>query len=253
MIKIGCAAYSYRDYLQDGRMSYEDFIEEAHRLGLDGVELTLYWLPSDESAYFRKLKRLALFRGLPISCAGISTNFCNPDPSEREKAVRSVERGLDIAHELGAPCLRVFAGYIPEGHTVADATDWTVQALKKCAHIAENTGVVIAVENHGGVTARADNVVKIIEGVGSAWVRVNLDLGNYIESTYEEIAKTLPYAVHLHAKVSVGGDGKLDYRKIRTILEEGDYNGFLSIEYEEEEDSKTGVPDFARHLFTLFR
>ena len=253
MIKIGCAAYSYRGYLQDGRMSYGDFIEEAYQLGLDGVELTLYWLPSEEPAYFRKLKRLALSRGLPMSCAGISTNFCNPDPPEREKAVRSVEKGLNIAQELSAPCLRVFAGYVPEGYTVAEATEWTVQSLRKCAHVAENIGIVVAVENHGGVTAKADNVIRIVERVDSPWVRLNLDLGNYRESTYEEIGKTVPYAVHLHAKVSVARDGKLDYRKIKAILERGGYNGFLSIEYEEKEDSKTGVPEFARHLFNLFR
>ncbi len=105
MIKIGCAAYSYREYLKDGRMSYEDFIEEAYRIGLDGVELTLYWLPSKDPSYFRKLRWLSLLRGLPISGAGTSTNFCNPDISERKRAEKSVEEGLDIAHELGAPCL----------------------------------------------------------------------------------------------------------------------------------------------------
>ena len=253
MIKIGCAAYSYRQYLEDGRMSYEDFIEEAHHLQLDGVELTLYWLPSDESAYLRKLKRLALFRGLPISCAGISTNFCTPEPSEREKAARSVEKGLEIARELGSPCLRIFGGYVPEGYTVADTTEWVVQALKSCVSFAEDRGVVIAMENHGGITARADNVAKIVDDVGSPWVRINLDLGNYRESTYEEIAKTLPYAVHLHAKVSVARGGKLDYQKVKEILEKGGYNGFLSIEYEEKEDPKKGVPEFARNLFSLFR
>ena len=123
MIKIGCAAYSYREYFKEGKMGYEDFIEEAHRIGLDGVELTLYWLPSKSESYFRKIKRLALFRGLPISCAGISTNFCNPDIAEREKAVESVREGLKIAHELGAPCLRVFGGYVPEGHTEAEANE----------------------------------------------------------------------------------------------------------------------------------
>lgn len=253
MIKIGCAAYSYREYLEDGRMSYEDFIEEGHSLQLDGVELTLYWLPSDESVYLRKLKRLALFRGLPISCAGISTNFCMPEPSEREKAVRSVEKGLEIARELGAPCLRVFGGYVPEGYTVADATEWVVQALESCVSFAEDSGVVIAMENHGGITARADNVAKIVDDVSSPWVRINLDLGNYRESTYEEIAKTVPYTVHLHAKVSVAGGGKLDYQKVKAILDRQGYNGFLSIEYEEKEDPKKGVPEFARNLFSLFR
>ncbi|MCX8183505.1 MAG: sugar phosphate isomerase/epimerase [Crenarchaeota archaeon] len=252
MIKIGCAAYSYRDYLKDGRMSYEDFIEEVYKIGLDGVEMTLYWLPSREPSYFRNLKRIALSRGLPISCAGISTNFCNPDPREREKMIKTVEEGLGIARELGAPALRVFGGHVPEGYSEEQAIRWTVEALSRCITYAEENGIVIALENHGGVTARADNVVRIVESVGSPWLRVNLDLGNYKESMYEDIAKTVPYAVHIHGKVSVSENIKVDYEKIRRILGDNSYNGFISIEYEEKEDPKKGVPEFAKYLLRMF-
>jgi len=252
MIKIGCAAYSYRDYLKDGRMSYEDFIEEAHNIGLDGVEMTLYWLPSREPQYFRNLKRIALSRGLPISCAGISTNFCNPDPMERERMIKTVEEGASIARELGAPALRVFGGYVPEGYFEEQAILWTIGALRRCVKYAEENGVVIALENHGGITARADSVIRIIEGVDSPWLRVNLDLGNYRESTYEDIAKTVPYAVHVHGKVSVSENIRVDYEKVKRILEDEGYNGFISIEYEEKEDPKKGVREFARYLLRLF-
>jgi len=252
MIKIGCAAYSYREYLKDGRMSYEDFIEESHRLRLDGIEMTLYWVSSKELSYYRNLKRLSLLRGLPISCAGISTNFCNPDISEREKQVRSVEEGLNMAHQLGASCLRVFGGYVPQGYSETEATRWVVESLKSSVRYAEDRGVVIALENHGGVTARADNVVNIVKGVDSPWFGVNLDLGNYKESTYDEIAKTIPYTVHIHGKVSLAEGVELDYQRIKKILRDGGYNGFLSIEYEEKEDAKTGVPRFAEYLFGLF-
>jgi sugar phosphate isomerase/epimerase len=252
MIKIGCAAYSYREYLKDGRMGYEDFIEEAHRIGLDGVELTLYWLPSKEASYFRNLKRLALFRGLPISCAGISTSFCNPDAEERAKAIEGVKEGLEIARQLGAPCLRAFAGHVPEGHTKEEAMGWLINSLRSCVEYAEESGVVIAMENHGGITSEADDVVRIVEEVGSPWLRVNLDLGNYRGPIYEEIEKTVPYAVHIHAKVSAAGDIKVDYQRVKRILESAGYNGFLSIEYEEKEDPKIGVPRFAKHLLELF-
>jgi sugar phosphate isomerase/epimerase len=252
MIKIGCAAYSYRDYLKDGRMSYEDFIEEAYKIGLDGVEMTLYWLPSKEPAYLRNLKRIALSQGLYISCAGISTNFCSPDPLERERMIRAVEEGLRIARELGAPALRVFGGYVPEGYSEKQAAQWVVEALSRCITYAEENGVVIALENHGGVTTRADNVVRIVESVDSPWLRVNLDLGNYKESTYGDIAKTIPYTVHIHGKVSVSGNTKVDYEKIKRILVENGYNGFISIEYEEKEDPKIGVPEFAKYLLRLF-
>jgi len=253
MIKIGCAAYSYREYLKDGRMSYEDFISEAYRIGLDGVELTLYWLPSKEPSYFRNLRRLSLMRGLPISCVGISTNFCNPDVSERRRRIKSVEEGLDIAHELGSPCLRVFGGYVPEGYTEAEAAGWVIESLKSCVSYAEDKGVVIALENHGGITARANNVVNIVKGVDSPWFGVNLDLGNYKESTYDEIDKTVPYAVHIHGKISLSEGAKLDYQRIKQILENRGYNGFISIEHEEKDDAKIGVPRFAKYLLNLFR
>jgi len=233
-------------------MSYEDFIEESHRLRLDGIEMTLYWVSSKELSYYRNLKRLSLLRGLPISCAGISTNFCNPDISEREKQVRSVEEGLNMAHQLGASCLRVFGGYVPQGYSETEATRWVVESLKSSVRYAEDRGVVIALENHGGVTARADNVVNIVKGVDSPWFGVNLDLGNYKESTYDEIAKTIPYTVHIHGKVSLAEGVELDYQRIKKILRDGGYNGFLSIEYEEKEDAKTGVPRFAEYLFGLF-
>ncbi|MBO3798001.1 MAG: sugar phosphate isomerase/epimerase family protein [Thermoproteota archaeon] len=252
MIKIGCAAYSYREYLKDGRMSYEDFIEEAYKIGLDGVEMTLYWLPSRESGYFKKLKRIALSRGLPISCAGISTNFCNPDPLERERIIKAVEEGAIIARELGAPALRIFGGYVPEGYSEEQALMWTIEGLKRCVKYAEENGVVIALENHGGITARADSVIRIVESVGSPWLRVNLDLGNYRESTYEDIAKTVPYAVHIHGKVSISENMKVDYERVKRILEDNGYNGFISIEYEEKEDPKIGVCKFAKYLLKIF-
>ena len=253
MIKIGCAAYSYRDYLKDGKMSYEDFIEEAHRIGLDGVELTLYWLPTKESSYLMKLKRTALYHGLPISGVGVATNFCTTSKSEIEKSIETAKEGIDIAYKLGAPCIRVFGGYVPEGYTVDEAVELVAKNVEPLLSYAEDRGVVLALENHGGITARADTVIKIVEKINSPWFRVNLDLGNYREDTYNEIAKTVPYAVHMHAKVSVPGKFKLDYNRIKDIILSKGYNGFISIEYEEREDAKTGVPKFAKYLFDVFR
>ncbi|MEM3465139.1 MAG: sugar phosphate isomerase/epimerase family protein, partial [Candidatus Jordarchaeales archaeon] len=129
---------------------------------------------------------------------------------------------------------------------------WVIEGLRKCVKYAEENGVVIALENHGGITARADSVIRIVESVGSPWLRVNLDLGNYRESTYEDIAKTVPYAVHIHGKVSISENMKVDYEKVKRVLEDKGYNGFISIEYEEKEDPKIGVREFARYLLRLF-
>jgi len=137
MIKIGCATYSYGKYLQEGSMTYEGFIEECYRMGLDGVELTLYWLPTTDSPYLKKLSRLALSHGLAISAAGTRSNFSVASAEERKRQAIEVGRWLRIARDLGAPCLRVFGGSVPAGATMDQAIQWTVDGLKSCVKDAE--------------------------------------------------------------------------------------------------------------------
>ena len=55
----GCCAYSYGSYLKKGQMTMEDFILKAVELGVQGVDITTYWLASTDPGYLTKL-RLAL-------------------------------------------------------------------------------------------------------------------------------------------------------------------------------------------------
>jgi len=111
-------------------MKYEDFIEEAYEIGLDGVKFPLYWLPTKDPSYPGKIKRLSLYRGLSISEDGLSTNFCFSEVSERKKAIEAVKEGLEITCELRAPCLRVFGGYVPKEYSSEDAINWIVKSVK---------------------------------------------------------------------------------------------------------------------------
>lgn len=251
MIKIGCAAYSYREYFQDGSMTYESFLEECYHLGLDGVELTLYWMPTIESSYLKKLRRLALSHGLAISCVGTRSNFSLASAEERRKQVPEVGKWINVAYEIGSPCLRVFGGLVPEGYTMDQAINWAIEGLKLCVKDAEDKGIVLALENHGGITGKADDLIKIIEEVDSEWVRVNLDLGNYSGPVYDQIEQTLPYTVHIHARQRAGTG--INYDRIKKILKSNGYNGFISLEYEYKEPAKIAVPVELKHLLKLFR
>jgi len=264
MIKIGCAAYSYRQYFQDGSMTYESFIEKCHQMELDGVELTLYWLPTTDNSYLRKLKKLALSHGLTISAAGTRSNFSLASAEERKKQAVEVGKWIRIANVLGAPCLRIFGGQVPEGATKDQAIQWAIEGLKLCIEDAEENGIVLALENHNDkwVTGKADDMIRIIEEVDSEWLRVNLDVGNYYGDIYDEIAKTVPYTVHIHARQRAGagpsagkpeGVQEIDYMRIKNILESKGYNGFVSLEYEYQEPAKTAVPNELEYLLKVFR
>lgn len=256
-MRVSCAAYSYRKELTSGAMKLEDFIETCWRLGLDGVELTAYYFKSVERDYLKGLKRLAVDYGLDIRATAVGNDFCIPDPEARAEQVKLVKKWIDTSLYLGAPILRVFAGRVPEGYSEDTAFRWAVEAFRECAEYASDNGVVLALENHGGITSTANRVIRIVEAVGSKWFRVNLDVGNYTVNPYGEIEETARYAAHVHAKFldvrPDGSDGKIDYVKVLEILKGAGYKGYLSIEYEGEEDATFAVPRAAKFLKKLVK
>ena len=168
-----------------------------------------------------------------------------------------VREWVDISVKLGAPCIRVFAGGVPEGHTFEDACKWTAECLEECLEYAKPRGVIIALENHGGITSTAQQVTSILGAVGGSyleerWLGSNLDLGNYRGDPYSNIEMAAPYAVATHAKTDIYVEGagrqNADYEQITRILDKAGYKGCLSIEYEGKEEPMTAMPKFVKYL-----
>jgi sugar phosphate isomerase/epimerase len=255
-MKLGCAAYSYRDALQSGAMTLEGFVDECARLGFEGVELTAYYFPSTDRPALHTLKRYCYLRGLDICGTAVGSNFTQPDAERRAQQVQMTKDWIDHSVELGAPGIRVFAGPVPEGVSERDAMTWAVECLRECAAYGAERGVVVALENHGGVTARAEQVLEIAAPLESPWFGINLDCGNFREDPYDEIRRVARLAVTAHAKVTTrtpDGVEPVDYARVGGILEEAGYRGYLNVEYEEKEDAMLGVPRFAEYLQSVFR
>jgi sugar phosphate isomerase/epimerase len=256
-LKLSCCAYSFRKYLSGKKKSWtmDDFIERCAEWGLDGAELTSYYFADTSPAYCHHLRRKCFLAGLDISGTAIGNTFALPPGEKREAQVANVGRWVGLATEMGAPCIRVFGGPIPEGSSPQDATQWAVEALQEAAGPAEERGVYLALENHGGVTASAEGVLRILDGVQSEWVGANLDTGNFHgEDPYEEIAQVAPYAVNVHLKAEVRAKGQrpepADFGRIAGILRSANYQGYLSLEYESAEDPIVAVPRLISEIRT---
>lgn len=256
VFKVGCAAYSYRKYMtaKESPMTWDQFLETAAEIGCDGVELTSYYFPPDvDAAYINRVKRRAFLLGLDVCGTSVGNKFTVPPGEERDKQVSAVKGWINHAAEMGAPCMRVFAGGAPQGTSEDQAMKWVVECLEECAPLAEQRGVILALENHGGVTATADNTVSMVKAVQSDWVGINLDTGNFrTDDPYADISKAAPYAVTTHVKTAIRANGKeaepVDLKKVMGILSGIGYRGYLTLEYEGAEDPNTGVPSFIRKL-----
>jgi sugar phosphate isomerase/epimerase len=129
--------------------------------------------------------------------------------------------------------------------------------LKPAAEYAGTKGVILGLENHGGVTEKASTILQIVKSVDSPWVGVNLDTGNFDGNAYEQIGMCLPYAVNAQFKTNIreqkGHSAKSDWPRIVKMFRDAGYRGYFALEYEDKEDATTAVPRLTRELNRLAR
>jgi sugar phosphate isomerase/epimerase len=254
--KFSLAAYSYRDLLtaKPATATLEDFIRDCAAMGLEGTELTSYYFPAEPTnEYLCGLKRLAFELGLDVSGTAVGNDFCYPPGEKRDREIANVKRWIDHAAVLDAPVIRIFSGNAKEGQSIEEAHRLAVAGMEECCAAAGEKGVMLALENHGGLTATADGMLTLVRDVQSPWFGVNLDTGNFrTADPYGDLAKLAPYAVNVQVKVVTQAEGEAkkpaDFSRIAKMLTDSGYRGYVVLEFEEDEDPRIACP---RHLTEL--
>jgi len=253
-MKLSLAAYSYRDYLTgklQPKMTLDEFIGLCADLGLDGTELTSYYFPENfDQAYLVSLKQKTFRLGLDISGTAIANDFCLPPGEARDKSLAHTRLWIDHAALMGAPVIRIFAGNVPQGDSDQAAIERCAAGINESLKYAAQKGVCLALENHGGITTRPEQMIEIIKRVDeSPWFGVNFDGGNFRSADpYADLAKIAPYAINVQIKADIFRDNTredTDFAKVIGILRDAGYRGYVVLEYESAEDPRTGVP---RHI-----
>lgn len=261
-IPLAVSTYSYWHF-RTARYPIEDVIAHAAEMGFDGVEILHRQMPEESAAYCAKLKKMAFERGLSFPMLSIHQDFVHPEVEERKKHIAHTVKCLELAARLGIPCVRLNSGRwktiksfddlmkvkgdeppVP-GFTEKDAFAWCTESINECLKTCEREGVMLALENHWGLTTKVENLLTIWKAVNSPWLGINMDTGNYPGDPYEGIAKLAGVATIVQAKTYYGGGEwytlDLDYPRIASILRQAGFGGWVSLEMEGKEDPKTAV------------
>ena len=252
----GCCAYSYLKYFKAGSLTMEDFIRKAVELESHSVDVTTYWLKSTEPDYLTSLRHLAFKNGVAFSGIAIRTEMCQADAAARAQQVEQIQKWVDASERLGASHVRVFGGEIPKGATEKQGVEWVAETMKPACEYSAKRGITLGIENHGGITARAASTLEIMRLVDSPYAGVNLDISNFEAKTdddmYSDIQACLPYATHTHIRDVFGATKRpIDLERAWRLFAQGGYKGYMSAEYEAEEDPATGVPKLMAKIKTL--
>ncbi len=260
-MKLSLAAYSFNRQLRQGgsdpQMTLSDFIDFCAELGLDGTELTSYYFPSEvTNEYLMMLKNRTFRQGLDISGTAIGNDFALPDGESRELELAKTRQWIDYAAAMGAPVIRIFAGKTPKGDSEEAAIKRCAAGINKSLEYAAEKGVLLALENHGGITATPEQMLSIIEQVDeSPWFGVNFDSGNFrTDDPYRDLAKIAPLAVNAQIKVMVAPNGgskqPADLPRIVGILKDAGYKGYVVLEFEEP-NPREEIPKYIDQLAEL--
>jgi L-ribulose-5-phosphate 3-epimerase len=280
-IKLGISTYSYWHF-EEKKYPIEGVLDRAAEIGVEGVDVLHRQMDLEEKgpfdaagrAYCRKLRRLAFRNGLGIVCLSTHQNFVTPDAKARQAMVDHTMKCLEIAETLGAPCIRVNAGrwntiadfdeFMKKrgleppiaGRTEDEAFDWSIDALGKCLKRAEELGVILALENHWGLTRSPEGLLRILAAFSSPFIGALMDTGNFLEDPYDKFKAIAPKAVFVQAKTYHGGGVwytlDLDYTRVAAILAEANYSGYISLEMEGKEHADTAVPKSIEMLRKAF-
>jgi len=264
MMQLSLAAYSFRKYLTDyrrrsagtaegsGSMTLEDFVDLCAEYGLPGTEPTSYYVPDPlPDKYLQRLRRRAFLAGVTVSGTAIGNTFTYPAGPDRDREIAYTKLWIDRAADLGAPTIRIFAGNLQKGTTEAQARQWCIDAIRECCEYAGRKGVILALENHGGIVATAEALVSIVREIDSEWFGVTWDSGNFRSADpYAELAMIAPYAVTAQIKTTIAGK-PADLGRVVRILNDVNYRGWLALEYEDDEEPKTAVPRYLNELRRL--
>jgi sugar phosphate isomerase/epimerase len=276
LYSISCSGVWYND---QPALTVEEFIDTAKKYGYQGVEIDLkrpHGSPLDlTTARCQEIKAYAAKQGLEICGVAGNNNFTSPVPEHIENELLMVREQIRVAKDLGAPVLRLFVGWrgitmrngiatyevTAKHHTYYDAVDYelrqrAVTCFKECCQWAEESGVILALQNHHPIIETYVDMLDFVKWVDSPYFRCAFDVpclgwknpefqsDAYVEKAVREVGD-LQMISHANAEFVENPDGSIsmvsfdpnvqpiltNYPAFIRALKQVGYQGYINYEF----------------------
>ena len=261
-----------------GSITVLDLMLWAKQVGFDGVCITLYYIagyqgrdtfivpagvdpiwgaPGSDGMPFaihqaQEIRRFADLIGLEIVGVGGAGDFADPSDARRASDVERYKQFARIAHEMGAPALRVFAGNVPADY-ILEGWEWVMEErvvpafLELTRYISANGwDVTLALQNHGDMVTTANQALFVHhrlaeEGVhnfgavmDTGYFRGFGSLASNFYDWYHDIQAMLPITANFQLKKKPAGAGTsagwLDLDRVMRDIRTSSFDAQIPIE-----------------------
>ncbi len=241
-------------------------LDEAKRLGFDGVELryisgtdALWEIPELSATGLAATRRQVADRGLAIAGVGARAHFHFVDAAKRREQIDEAKRNVDIAGALGSTGVRLWGDKVQKGGDRESTMKWISEAIWELAEYGRPMGVNMRLETHGDFTASKD-VLALLRGCGCHGAACTWDPANVLAGSGEDpaagAANLGAYIEHVHFKdekllgggkreITLLGQGDIPLGTIVASLKKLKYQGYVSLEWEKKNFPNAAGPDVA--------
>ena len=194
-----------------------------------------------------------------VKAVHISNNaprdLAEPEEGRRQEGVRVAKVWLDGGRQIGLRSMRVntggpqilppstIQGGYPRNTEVVPYLKAAIESFKELADYGEKTGVRVTIENHWGLAAEPMNIRIIVNEVNSEFCEASPDFCNWEHEymLYHGLEALAPLARSMiHAK-RWSRYPDVDIARCVRVLNEANYTGYISLEYEAGGDPVAGT------------
>jgi len=220
----------------------------ARRYGYEGIEPRIgsghaHGLKTTADAAARAAAvQTARDAGVALCCIATSCKYC--DPQDTAAQIVQTRAALDLAADLGVPCIRVFGGQIKGGLTRDQAIAHLAAALLQVADYAAHRQVAICLETHDDWCDPA-HVAAVMTQAHHPAIAVNWDIMHPVRAAKVAVADAFailrPWIRHVHVHDGTRntqtlefrpiGQGEVDHATALRLLRVAGYQGYLSGEW----------------------
>jgi L-ribulose-5-phosphate 3-epimerase len=211
----------------------------AKKCGFDGIEAR----PMNDLKAAAEQAKVAREEGTPIHSLlyGWWPPFTNRDPQVVGKKIEEMENALRCAKAMGAKTVLLVPTRVTEDFGYRDAYKWSQEYVSRLIPTAEQTGVIVAVENVWNKFLLSPiEFARYLDELNSRWIKAYFDVGNVIiyGHAHHWIRTLGRRIVKIHLKdFKRSGyqwknllDGDVNWPQVRKALDEVGYSSFMTAE-----------------------
>ena len=254
-IKLSLAQWSLNKLINGGILNPYDFAKIASGYGFTGLEYVsqLYkdiYSSDNKAKAIENFVKKSLVESQKFGLENVlimvdeEGDLSIENQSERNQAIENHRRWIDAAAQLGCHSIRVNL------YGSSDLEIWkstSIDSLRMLSDYASASKINILVENHGGYSSNASQLMQVIHAVDLPNCLTLPDFGNFCidkkenvcideYDKYQGVEELLSKAGAVSAKSydfdSQGNETTIDYQKMLSLVNRAGYTGFIGVEYE---------------------